>query len=223
MSSSFQSQEVPEVCFQGQSLPISGCSLRPNTLTPNFHEVRGCWSGSSTTPGHPHTQLRRWLVDFSSFRADCGSTSRCRSRSDERVGVKTKCQENCAFSITEDYLGVVWDSTTKQTRLSPARIESILTTVRRVREGLSLTVKQFLDTYVHRAALWRRVQAPLFNTKDHGKNILHENSFTFSHYRTLNTSIYSSFQILHKNIRYKNIYFLDPVSGKAFCELPGLN
>ncbi len=41
------------------------------------------------------------------------------------------------------YLGVVWDSTTMQARLSPARIESILTTVRRVREGLSLTIKQF--------------------------------------------------------------------------------
>ncbi len=41
------------------------------------------------------------------------------------------------------YLGVVWDSTTMQARLSPARIESILNTVRRVREGLSLTVKQF--------------------------------------------------------------------------------
>ncbi len=41
------------------------------------------------------------------------------------------------------YLGVVWDSTTMQARLSPVRIESILTTVRRVREGLSLTVKQF--------------------------------------------------------------------------------
>ncbi len=28
----------------------------------------------------------------------------CRSCSYERVGVKTKCQENCAFSITEDHL-----------------------------------------------------------------------------------------------------------------------
>ncbi len=41
------------------------------------------------------------------------------------------------------YLGVVWDLTTMQARLSPARIESILTTVTRVREGLSFTVKQF--------------------------------------------------------------------------------
>ncbi|KAI2651994.1 Transposon Ty3-G Gag-Pol polyprotein [Labeo rohita] len=41
------------------------------------------------------------------------------------------------------YLGVVWDSTTMQARLSPARIESILTAVKKVKEGLSLTVKQF--------------------------------------------------------------------------------
>ncbi len=37
---------------------------------------------------------------------------------------------------------MVWDLTTMQASLSPAGIESILTTVRRVREGLSLTVKQ---------------------------------------------------------------------------------
>ncbi|KAL0159961.1 hypothetical protein M9458_043686, partial [Cirrhinus mrigala] len=41
------------------------------------------------------------------------------------------------------YPGVVWDSTTMQARLSPARIESILTAVARVKEGRSLTVKQF--------------------------------------------------------------------------------
>ncbi|KAI2667776.1 Transposon Ty3-G Gag-Pol polyprotein [Labeo rohita] len=40
-------------------------------------------------------------------------------------------------------LGMVWDSTTMQARLSPARIESILTAVTRVKEGRSLTVKQF--------------------------------------------------------------------------------
>ncbi|KAI2662333.1 Transposon Ty3-G Gag-Pol polyprotein [Labeo rohita] len=41
------------------------------------------------------------------------------------------------------YLGKVWDSTMMQARLSPARIESILTAVMRVTEGRSLTVKQF--------------------------------------------------------------------------------
>ncbi|KAI2656067.1 Transposon Ty3-G Gag-Pol polyprotein [Labeo rohita] len=41
------------------------------------------------------------------------------------------------------YLGKVWDSTTMQACLSPARIESILTAVTRVTVGRSLTVKQF--------------------------------------------------------------------------------
>ncbi len=41
------------------------------------------------------------------------------------------------------YLGVVWHSTMMQAQLSPARIEAILTAVRGVREGQSLTVKQF--------------------------------------------------------------------------------
>ncbi|KAI2646149.1 hypothetical protein H4Q32_030848 [Labeo rohita] len=41
------------------------------------------------------------------------------------------------------YLGMVWDSTMMQARLSPARIESILAAVKRVKEGRSLTVKQF--------------------------------------------------------------------------------
>ncbi|KAI2644160.1 hypothetical protein H4Q32_028378 [Labeo rohita] len=41
------------------------------------------------------------------------------------------------------YLGVVWDSTTMQARLSPARIELIFAAVKRVKEGRSLTVKQF--------------------------------------------------------------------------------
>ncbi len=41
------------------------------------------------------------------------------------------------------YQGVVWDSITMQARMSPAQIESILTTVKRVSEGWSLTVKQF--------------------------------------------------------------------------------
>ncbi|KAI2655478.1 Transposon Ty3-G Gag-Pol polyprotein [Labeo rohita] len=41
------------------------------------------------------------------------------------------------------YLGVVWNLTTMQAHLSPARIESILTAVKRVKLGRSLTVKQF--------------------------------------------------------------------------------
>ncbi len=50
------------------------------------------------------------------------------------------------------YLGLVWDSTMMQARLSPARIEPILTAVARVREGWSLTVKQFEKLLVLMAA-----------------------------------------------------------------------
>ncbi len=65
-------------------------------------------------------------VSISSIRADGGSTSRYRSRSYERVGVKSKRQEKCAFSLQKTtYLDVVWHSITMQAHLSPARIELI--------------------------------------------------------------------------------------------------
>ncbi len=41
------------------------------------------------------------------------------------------------------FLGVAWDSTSMQAHLSPARIESILSAVKSIRLGQSLTVKQF--------------------------------------------------------------------------------
>ncbi len=41
------------------------------------------------------------------------------------------------------FLGVVWDSTSMLERVSPARIDSILSAVKRIRLGQSLTVKQF--------------------------------------------------------------------------------
>ncbi len=82
--------EVPKVCFQGQSIPISSSSVRPSTLTTHFHEVCGCSSGSLATPGHPYTELHRRLVESGSIRAVSSSTSRCRSRSHKRLGVKAK-------------------------------------------------------------------------------------------------------------------------------------
>jgi hypothetical protein len=41
------------------------------------------------------------------------------------------------------FLGVVWDSVTMQAQLSPARIESILTSVSRIKLGQAVTVKHF--------------------------------------------------------------------------------
>ncbi len=40
------SQEVPEVCFWGQSIPVSGSSVRPSIITPHLHEMRRCSPGA---------------------------------------------------------------------------------------------------------------------------------------------------------------------------------
>ncbi len=79
--------------FRGKTYQYRVLPSRPSTRTPNFHEVCGCCSGCSATPGYPHTQLHRRLVDLSSFRADGVLTLRCRSGSNERVVFKTKSQE----------------------------------------------------------------------------------------------------------------------------------
>ena len=97
-------QEVPEVRFRGRSLPISGSSVRPSSLSQNVYEMHGCSSGSAATPGHPHFKLYRRLVDSSSIGASGGSTSRCRSRSYQETGVEAQCQEKCAISTTEYHL-----------------------------------------------------------------------------------------------------------------------
>ncbi len=98
------SQEVPKVCFWGQSIPISGSSFRSSTLTPHVYKSSGCSTSSVAASGHPHTKLYRRLADSSSVGDGGGETSRCHPRSHETVGVETKRQEKCAFSGTEDHL-----------------------------------------------------------------------------------------------------------------------
>ncbi len=62
----------------------------------------------------------------------------------EELGLRLNAKKSVLFPLQRTtYLGVVWDSTTMQAHMSPARIESILTAVVRVREHRSLTVKQF--------------------------------------------------------------------------------
>ncbi len=69
------SQEVPEVRFWGQSIPVSGSSVRPSIITPHFHEMRRCSPGTSSASGYSHYELYRRLVDFSSV-ALVGSSHR---------------------------------------------------------------------------------------------------------------------------------------------------
>ncbi len=95
-------QEVPEVRFRGRSLPVSGSSIRPSLVTPHIHEMHGCSSGSSTTPGHPHFKLHRRLADSGSISGASASTSGCHPSSSRISGVETQRQEKRSLSCSED-------------------------------------------------------------------------------------------------------------------------
>ncbi len=95
-------QEVPEVRFRGRSLPVSGSSIRPSLVTPHIHEMHGCSSGSSTTPGHPHFKLHRRLAGSGSVSGASASTSGCRPSSSRISGVETQRQEKRSLSCSED-------------------------------------------------------------------------------------------------------------------------
>ncbi|XP_051740767.1 uncharacterized protein LOC127507586 [Ctenopharyngodon idella] len=61
-----------------------------------------------------------------------------------RLGLRLNAKKSVLLPAqTSNYLGVVWDSTTMQARLSPARVNAILSAVKGVKLGQSLTVKQF--------------------------------------------------------------------------------
>ncbi|KAL0150829.1 hypothetical protein M9458_053865 [Cirrhinus mrigala] len=95
-------------------------------------------------PGHPHTDLYQRLLIIDRFRA-LGVRHRDVVLAHMKVlGLRLNAKKSVLSPLQRTtYLGVVWDLTTMQARLSPARIESILTAVVRVREGRSLAVKQF--------------------------------------------------------------------------------
>ncbi len=106
--------------------------------------MRRCSPGASTSSGYLHNELHRRLVDSSSVASVGSSASRCSSCPHEKVGVTTKCQKSVLSLLQRTtFLGEAWDSTSMQPRLSPAHIDSILSAVKRIRLGQSLTVKQF--------------------------------------------------------------------------------
>ncbi len=137
------SQEVPEVRFWGQSIPVSGFSVRASIITPHFHEMHRCSPGASSFSGYLHYELHRRLVDSSSVASVGSAAARCCAGPHERVGVTAKCQEKCAFSTTEDHLP--WWYGTQRDAGAPVTgtYRSILSAVKRIRLGQSLTVKQF--------------------------------------------------------------------------------
>ncbi len=60
----------------------------------------------------------------------------------KEFGIKTKRQKSVFFQYREPLI-LTWEPTTMQACMFPAQIESILMSVKSVREGRSLTVKQF--------------------------------------------------------------------------------
>lgn len=62
----------------------------------------------------------------------------------KRLGLRLNAKKSVLSPLQRTtFLGVVWDSTTMQAQLSPARVASILAAVHQVKLGRSSTVKQF--------------------------------------------------------------------------------
>ncbi len=138
------SQEVPEVCFWGQSIPMLGSSVRPSVITPHFHEMHRCSPGASSASGYSHYELHRRLVDSSSVASVGSSASRCCSCPHERVGVTAKCQKKSVLSPLQrtTSLAVVCDSTSTQLNM-PVTGTYRVHPVSCKTNSQSLTVKQF--------------------------------------------------------------------------------
>jgi len=53
-------REVPEVCFRGRSIPLSGSPIRPRFFTPHLYSMRECISGSSDSPRQNNGLLSKY-------------------------------------------------------------------------------------------------------------------------------------------------------------------
>ncbi len=138
------SQEVLKVRFWGQSIPISGSSLRSSTLTPHVYKSSGCSTSSIEAAGHPILNyIDDWLI-LAQSEMEAARHRDVILAHMKQLGLRLNAKKSVLSPVQRPtYLGVVWNSTMMQARMSPARIESIFTSVKRVREGQSLTVKQF--------------------------------------------------------------------------------
>ena len=120
------SSEVPEVCFWGQK--------PTNTVLP------------LALHSHPTLSQLNHIEDWLILARSEWLAVRHRDvvlAHMKELGLRLDAKKSVHSPVQRTtYLGVVWDWTTMQARMSPARIESILTAVARVREGRSLTVKQ---------------------------------------------------------------------------------
>ncbi len=97
------SQEIPEVRFWGQSIPVSGSSIRLSNITPHFHEMRNAALVLLWLQGiHIMNYINDWLILAQSHQLGVWHRDVVLSHMKE-LGVTAKRQEKCAFSTTEDH------------------------------------------------------------------------------------------------------------------------
>ncbi len=89
------SQEVPKVRFWGQSIPISGSSLRSSTLThPHVYKVVDAVLAPLRLQGiRILNYIDDWLI-LAQSEIEGGETSRCRPRSYETVGLRLNAKKS---------------------------------------------------------------------------------------------------------------------------------
>ncbi len=90
------SQEVPEVHFWGQSIPVSSSSVQPSIITK-------CVYAALVLLRLQGIRIMKYIDDWLILAQSHQLAPRCRSCPHEKIGVMAKRQEKCAFSITEDH------------------------------------------------------------------------------------------------------------------------
>ncbi len=71
-----ETQEIPQVRFRGQSLPVLCSSVLAGSGPPNVHKVYGHSSGPTLAPGCPNIELPRRLADLNSIAGSGADISR---------------------------------------------------------------------------------------------------------------------------------------------------
>ncbi|KAI2665856.1 Transposon Ty3-G Gag-Pol polyprotein [Labeo rohita] len=133
-------QEVPKVCFKGEAYQYR---VLPFRLSPRTFTKCAALAPLRHQGIRILNYIDDWLILAQSEQVAVQHQDVVLAHMKE-LGLRLNAKKSVLSPLQRTtYLGVVWDSTTMQACLSPARIESILTAVARVKQGRSLTVKQF--------------------------------------------------------------------------------
>ncbi len=165
--------KVPEVRFWGQSIPISGSSVRPRVITPHF---RKCVNADLVLLQLQGIRIMNYIDDWLILAQSHQLAVRHRYvvlAHIKELGLRLNAKE-CAFSTTEDHFpwhgmglnvdaGAAVSGTYRVHPVSSSVVfwgwgaASLLSSFQNADQEKHnlLCPVQALDAYVHRAALWR--------------------------------------------------------------------